>query len=327
MKILITGISGFVARHFLEFLSTTGEQYEVAGIYFRHTPTFNVNQFSNVTGNLYKTDLRDKDALTKILLDFDPGYILHLASQSSVAYSWVHPAESIIENNSIFLNLMEQVRLLNLKCRILSVGSSEEYGNVNEAPLPLREEQCTTPVSPYGVSKVFQQILGHIYSLNYDLDIVRTRSFNHLGPYQTDNFVISSFTKQLATQLVKGEKKVKLTVGDMGVIRDFTDVRDVVKAYYLLLLNGKRGSIYNVCSHKGFILKDIIAMLEEISGTCIELEIKESRFRPSENKKIIGSYDKIKNELGWQPLIPMKQSLTDLLHYWMEEIKSRQLSA
>lgn len=316
MKILITGISGFVARHFVEYLSTTGESHDVAGVYFRHKPNFNEFQFPNVDCSFHRLDLREKDVLTKLLADFQPAYILHLASQSSVAYSWLYPAESMEENNSIFLNLIEQTRLSGLGCRILSVGSSEEYGHVKETDLPLVETQIANPVNPYGASRAFQQMVSDIYCRNYGLDIIHTRSFNHLGPYQTDKFVVSSFAKQVANELKDGRKNIKLSVGNVDIVRDFTDVRDVVQAYYLLLQSGTTCNIYNVCSGQGFVLKDIISMIARLTNSRIDWCSDENNIRPSENKKMIGSHAKLTKETGWQPKIPLEQSLRDLIEYW-----------
>lgn len=316
MKILITGISGFVGRHFVEYLSTTGESHEVAGIYFRHKPNFNDFQFKNVDCSFYRVDLREKDSLSKVLMDFHPEYIVHLAAQSSVAYSWLYPAESVEENNAMFMTLIEQTRLLGLGCRILAVGSAEEYGNVNEIDLPLVESQIANPVNPYGVSRAFQQMISEVYCRNYGLDIIHTRSFNHLGPYQTDKFVISSFAKQVANELRDGRTNITLTVGNVDIVRDFTDVRDVVRAYYLLLKMGATCNVYNVCSGHGFLLKDVIGMIAKLSHTRIDWYSNEDNIRPSENKKIIGSNAKIIRETGWQPEITLEQSLKDLLDYW-----------
>lgn len=316
MKILITGISGFVARHFVEYLSTTGESHDVAGIYFRHKPHFSDFQFANVDTSFHRLDLREKESLTQVLEDFQPEYIVHLASQSSVAYSWLYPAESIEENNCIFMNLIEQTRLLGLTCRILSVGSSEEYGNVKESELPLVETQVANPVNPYGASRAFQQMVAEIYCRNYGLDIIHTRSFNHLGPYQTDKFVISSFVKQVATEIKDGRTNITLSVGNVDVVRDFTDVRDVVEAYYLLLKSGATCNVYNVCSGQGFVLRDIIGMIAKLTQTRIDWYSDENNIRPAENSKIIGSHAKLTKATGWQPKISLEQSLTDLLDYW-----------
>lgn len=319
MKILITGISGFVARHFLAYLSSTGDEHTVTGIYFHNKPDFADSKFANVTCVFKQLDLKDKAGVSALLREFQPEYILHLAAKSSVAYSWIHPSESITENNTMFLNIIEEMRIQKLACRLLSVGSSEEYGNVNESDLPLKETQIAHPVSPYGASRVFQQMIIDIYCKNYHLDIVHTRSFNHHGPYQEKDFVVSSFTRQVASQLNKERNPIVLRVGNVDVVRDFTDVRDVVEAYYKLLISGKKGETYNVCSGQGYLLKDVIRMIEIIIGQEIEWSSVKGNLRPAENQKIIGSYEKLQEVTGWKPKITMQQSLTDLIQYWKEK--------
>lgn len=320
MKILITGISGFVARHFVELLASTGIDHSVAGIFNTNSPSFNVDEYPGIKCSFHQVDMIDGDQIKEIIKEFQPSHILHLASQSSVAYSWKYPADCIKENITMFLNLVEHVRLLNINCRILSVGSAEEYGIINEAALPINENANLVPVSPYGISRLLQEKVVEIYSRNYGLDIIHTRSFNHIGPYQSEKFVISSFAKQIIQQLNDGQKNISISAGDIDVIRDFTDVRDVVKAYYLLLLNGKNGSIYNVCSGKGYVLRDIIKKLEIITHSHISCQINEKNIRPIENRKVIGNYDKIKNQTGWTPEIPMEKSLEDLLLYWKSQL-------
>ncbi|MEP6712404.1 MAG: GDP-mannose 4,6-dehydratase [Ferruginibacter sp.] len=320
MKILITGISGFVARHFIELLSTSGETHTVAGIYCSNQPGFSETQYPGITCSFYQVNLLNTEKVNGLLLSFRPDYILHLASKSSVAESWLHPADFITENTGIFLSLIEGLRINSLKCRMLSIGSSEEYGNADATSDALTESLCPHPASPYGAARVMQEKLVEIYSKNYGIDILHTRSFNHIGPYQSDHFVISSFAKQVVDQIKKGAKEIELVVGDVSVIRDFTDVRDVVKAYYGLMIDGKTGETYNVCSNEGYVLKDIIDMLGKLTGTTITYKTDKKNFRPSENKKIIGSFKKIKNEIGWQPEIPMEKSLRDLLAYWQTKL-------
>ncbi len=319
MKILITGISGFVARHFVELLSASGKSHIIAGIYLNNLPGFNETGYPNVTCSFHQMNLLDSEKVSAFLLEFRPEYILHLAAKSSVAGSWLYPATSVTENTGIFLSLVEALRIHRIKCRLLSVGSSEEYGIAHATNGILTEDLCPHPASPYGAARVMQQRLVEIYAKNYGLDILHTRSFNHIGPYQDKHFVISSFAEQIALQLKKGKTDIELTVGDVDVIRDFTDVRDIVKAYYLLLLKGKTGEIYNVCSNQGYVLKEIIETFSRLTSTSISYKIKQENFRPSENKKIIGSFEKIKNELGWHPTILMEQSLKDLLHYWQSK--------
>ena len=319
MKILITGISGFAARHFLNFLNEKEPGSEVAGIYNENFPSPDIQKLSGLNISLHKINLLDKAKFAQVLQQFQPEYILHLAGRSSVADSWKYPAASITDNTNFFLNIVESVREMQLKCRILSVGSTEEYGNAN-AGLPLKETDCPEPASPYGVARVLQQKLVAIYANTYGIDIVHTRSFNHIGPYQKPDYVISSFAKQIAQQAAEGRERIELKTGDVNVIRDFSDVRDVVKAYYVLLYKGRKGETYNVCSGKGYVLTDIIAMLGESIGKTVFHSIDEKKFRPSENKTIIGSYEKLMNETGWKPEVMMEESLEDLLLYWQSKL-------
>ena len=320
MKILITGISGFVARHFVEHLSTLKQPFQVLGLYNRHLPTFSEDEYLQVSCKFKQVNLTDKQRIKAIISSFNPDYILHLASRSSVAFSWQRPGELITENTQIFLNLVESLRELGSACKMLSVGSAEEYGHVNPSELPLTEDHPTTPVSPYGAARVLQNNLVGIYSKNYGLNLVHTRSFNHIGPYQNENFVIGSFIKQISEQIKQGKKEITLVVGDIEVIRDFTDVRDVVRAYYSLLVKGRKGETYNVCSNKRYKLRDLIELFSKLTGTRIKTIIDPNNFRPTENKIIVGSYDKLKKETGWEPVIPIEACLADLLEYWEKRV-------
>ncbi len=199
--------------------------------------------------------------LEDCIYNFHPEYLLHLASYSSVGFSWKNPALSFRNNVDIFLNLLEIIRKLVPSCRILSVGSSEEYGNVTDEMIPLKEDYSLTPVSPYAVARVAQENLSKVYCTGFGLDIVMTRSFNHIGPGQRDIFVISSFAKQLVEHKKKNNNNIELITGNIQIIRDFLDVRDVVAAYYKLLESGKRGEVYNVCSGIGISLKEIIDIM------------------------------------------------------------------
>lgn len=318
MRILITGFSGFVGQHFLDYLNNTEPGSVVLGI-DKNEPEFNFNAYPNLSISFEQVDLLNKSATDKVLDSFQPEYILHLASVSSVAQSWKTPLESFVNNTNIFLNLVEQVRINNNKCRILSVGSSEEFGEVSEAKLPLTEEHPLKPLSPYAVARVSQEMLSKIYADGFSLDIIMTRSFNHIGPGQKDMFVISSFARQLV-QLAKTKSTTNtLTTGNLAVIRDFVDVRDVVKAYYLLLKKGKNGEIYNICSGNGIVLKDIVTTMSKILGIDVSIEVNPALIRPNENKKVIGSYKKIQESLGWTPTIAIEKSLEDIINYWKEK--------
>ena len=318
MRLLITGFTGFVSQHFLDLLNKEEPGSIVLGI-DKNSPDFNFSTFPDLTISFENIDLLNKAATDKIIDSFQPEYVLHLASVSSVAQSWHTPLDSFVNNTNIFLNLVEQIRLKQLRCRILSVGSSEEFGEVTELELPLTEEHPLKPLSPYAVARVSQEMLSKIYADGYSMDIVMTRSFNHIGPGQRDVFVISSFAKQLV-QLSKEPSATKtITTGNLAVIRDFVDVRDVVRAYYLLLKSGRRGEVYNICSGKGIVLKDIISTMSELLDINVNTLVNPALIRPNENKKVIGSYQKIKTELGWQPEIDIKKSLADIIQYWQSK--------
>lgn len=315
MKILITGVTGFVGLHFLDYLNTKEPGSSVLGI-ARHIAGLDSAKYPHLNITLRQIDLLDKEAVGKVLVEFAPEHILHLASVSSVALSWQMPLESFVNNTNIFLNLVEQVRVTGIPCRILSVGSSEEYGDVPESELPLTEFHSLQPVSPYAVARVSQEMLSSIYAKGYKLDIVISRSFNHIGPGQKDKFVISSFARQLV-QLARNTDPVKkIITGDLNIIRDFLDVRDVVKAYYLLLTKGKSGEVYNICSGRGILLKDIITKMSEALNITTIVEINPALIRPNENRKITGSYKKLHTDLGWAPELTLEESISDLISYW-----------
>ena len=321
MRILITGISGFVARHFLTLLNNEETHYEVMGIYNNNIPDFEVDEFPNLTIYLRQLNLLNKGLLNDTLIDFYPERIIHLAAQSSVAKSWVHPAETVVDNTTMFLNLIEVIREAGLRPRILSVGSSEEYGKLPENETSLRENLVTNPQSPYGMARTVQRKMMEMYHHHFGLDILHTRSFNHFGPYQTSQFVIPSFARQVAEQFVNGRKVIELSAGNVEISRDFTDVRDVVKAYQSLFNYGKAGETYNVCSGHATYLKDIIKMMGDYVGRKVEITVNPEFFRPTDNLVIAGSNQKIYRDTGWKPLIPFEQSIKDIVDFWIERSK------
>jgi GDP-4-dehydro-6-deoxy-D-mannose reductase len=314
-KYLITGFSGFVGRHFVEYLENTEKNCLIKGLDI-HNPDFRFDQYKNVKISFEKIDLLFKDQVEYIIHEFQPNYILHLASFSSVAFSWKEPVQSFQNNTNIFLNLLDAVRKLNIDTRILSVGSSEEYGDVNDEDLPLKEDHKLNPISPYAVSRVSQELLSRVYVKGYNLDIVLTRSFNHIGPFQKDIFVLPSFVKQLVQLEKGGMVNNKLITGDISIVRDFTDVRDVVCAYYLLLNKGDKGEIYNVCSGRGWALKEIIDVICRILGIEVSIDANPDLFRPDDNRIIIGSNKKLRDKTNWEMKHSLEQSLTSMIRYW-----------
>ncbi len=316
MRILITGINGFAGGHYLKFLESIQPQAEIMGISRQPQCVYS----SQLSFTYRQLDLQNDQALSACIASFKPDYIVHLASQSSVGKSWSEPRQTYTNNTLIFLNIIEQVRLQKLKCRILSVGSGEEYGMVIEAELPLREQMLLKPNNPYAVARVSQEMLADVYVKGYYMDIVQTRSFNHIGPGQSDQFVISSFAKKIMQAKIDDTKEPIIHTGDISIIRDFLDVRDVVHAYHNILTSGKSGEIYNVCSGKGIVLRDMLdklCALAEIKATYVE---DPSLVRSIDNKIIIGSNEKLSSETGWIPSYSLENTLHEMLIYWKNKL-------
>lgn len=314
-KYLITGFSGFVARHFVDYLEQRKIQCRVKGLDVQ-CPRIPFDDYKNVQISFEKIDLLAKSDVDHVIREFQPDYILHLASISSVGLSWREPVRSFQNNTNIFLNVMDAVRNLKTDTRILSVGSSEQYGNVNETDIPLSEDHSLHPGSPYAVARVAQEQLSMVYVNGYGMDIVLTRSFNHIGPMQSDVFAVSSWARQLVELRKAGNNHGRLVTGDLSIVRDFSDVRDVVHAYYLLLQGGRSGHVYNVCSGTGVTLKDIITSMTAELDITVDIHIDPRLLRPSDNRIIIGSNKKIRRELGWENTISLDQSLRDVMTYW-----------
>ena len=308
-RIVVTGSSGFVGQHFIKWLEQSELIYEVLGLDMAPPPTHCPYTYIKVT--YQQVDLLNREVIETALDEFDPDYILHLASSSSVASSWIDPVSSFQNNTNIFINLIESVRQLKLNCRILSVGSSEVYGNINESPLT--EDSKIDPISPYAVARISQEMLSTIYAKSYGVNIIMTRSFNHIGVNQNDQFVVSSFAKQIHDISKTESKSGTIKTGNLNIVRDFTDVRDVVWAYYILLINGQIGRVYNVCSGIGYTLGDIISELADLTRTNITTNIDATRIRPSDNLVIVGCNHRMQSEFSWNPVIPIRKSLTDIL--------------
>jgi len=317
-KFLITGFSGFVSKHFVAYLEKNKIPAAVLGVDYSDTEIEKDN-YKYVGMNFKKLNLFEKESLESVINEFQPDYILHLASFSSVASSWQDPVFSFQNNTNIFLNLVDAVRSQKINTRVLSVGSSEEYGDISPDDVPLKEDHQLYPVSPYAVARVSQELISKVYASGFKLNIIMTRSFNHVGPGQKDMFVISSFAKQLCQIKLNGGKG-NIVAGDVSIIRDFLDVRDVVDAYYKLLVNGKVGEVYNVCSGIGITLREAIKIMCEILDIDVEIRVDKKLIRPADNNIIIGSNEKIKNELKWKPEHTIRESLTDVINYWMKEL-------
>ena len=292
-RMLITGFSGFVSRHFLNYLVENNLSYEVLGVDV-NPPKFAMEDYApTLAMSFEQVNLLDKEAVEDMIATFRPDYILHLASFSSVAYSWQHPADCFMNNTSIFLNVTEALRKHDLcDCRLLSVGSSEEYGDVKKEELPLQEDMPLVPVNPYAVARVSQEMMAKVLADSFGMQIMLTRSFNHMGPFQDERFVIPSFVRRILDIAESGAKSGEIETGDTSIVRDFVDVRDVVRAYYRLLLDGKAGEVYNICGEKGVSLAEVVDQIADIVGVSVTTRVNPDFVRPGDNQVVIGSAEK-----------------------------------
>ena len=311
---LITGFSGFVSRHFLNYLVENNLSYEVLGVDV-NPPKFAMEDYApTLAMSFEQVNLLDKEAVEDMIATFRPDYILHLASFSSVAYSWQPPADCFMNNTSIFLNVTEALRKHDLcDCRLLSVGSSEEYGDVKKEELPLQEDMPLVPVNPYAVARVSQEMMAKVLADSFGMQIMLTRSFNHMGPFQDERFVIPSFVRRILDIAESGAKSGEIETGDTSIVRDFVDVRDVVRAYYRLLLDGKAGEVYNICGEKGVSLAEVVDQIADIVGVSVTTRVNPDFVRPGDNQVVIGSAEKIRQDIGWTAEIPLRQTLMDMI--------------
>lgn len=320
-SILITGISGFVGGHFTQFLLNKKQDYAIYGL-SRSKPAWDFIQSPYQCSDkisFHQCDLLDSAKINAIIGKIQPDYILHLASFSSVSQSWKEPLASFLNNTNAFLNIVESVRTHDLNTKILSVGSSEEYGIVKESDLPLTEKKSVAPANPYAVARVSEEHLAQIYAKGYHLNICCTRSFNHIGTGQSDQYVVSSVAKQFA-EIVIQHKKPIIKIGAGSIIRDFIDIEDVIRAYDAILEKGVTGEVYNVCSGKGHSIHDIVNSLSELTHIPVSVEQNQMLLRPIDNPVLIGSYDKLQNTTGWKPTCPIEKSLEKIHSYWLNKL-------
>ncbi|MFQ5511855.1 MAG: GDP-mannose 4,6-dehydratase [Candidatus Krumholzibacteriia bacterium] len=313
MKALITGITGFAGSHLADYCLARGG-VDVYGMIRWRSRTENVEHLQGKV-QLVECDLRDATSTRGVIEDIRPDYIFHLAAQSYVPTSWRAPSESLTTNVIGQLNVFEAVRKTDMKCRIQVACSSEEYGMVGEDELPITEDNPLRPLSPYAVSKVGQDLLGYQYHMSYGMDIVRTRGFNHTGPRRGPVFVVSDFAKQIA-DIEKGLREPVIFTGNLDASRDFSDVRDVVKGYFLALEKGKAGEVYNICAEKAWTIREMLDMLLSLTDAKIDVEQDPARMRPSDVPRLLGDCSKFRGDTGYKPEIPFETTLRDTLDFW-----------
>jgi GDP-4-dehydro-6-deoxy-D-mannose reductase len=275
--------------------------------------------FANGKINLIECDLLDAFSVHKLIGSVRPDRIFHLAAQSHVPTSWNAPAVTLQDNVLGQLNIFEAIRETEIDPLIQIAGSSEEYGMVYPDEVPMRESNPLRPLSPYAVSKVAQEMLAYQYHQSYGIRSIVSRGFNHSGPRRGENFVDSSFARQIA-QIEKGKQEAIIYVGDLTSKRDFTDVRDMVRAYWLLLEKGKPGEVYNIGSGNTRPMQEVLDMLLKLSRVKVDVRVDPTRLRPSDVMILWSDSSKFKEATGWEPTITYEQTLRDLLDYWRARV-------
>jgi GDP-4-dehydro-6-deoxy-D-mannose reductase len=318
MRVLITGITGFAGSHLAEYILANHPGVEIFGIIRWRSRMDNIVQIQNKV-RLLEADLKDPTSLRAALSEAKPERIFHLAAQSFVPTSWKCPAETFAINAIGQINLFESILSLNLSPRIQIAGSSEEYGQVFSDEIPMKETNPLRPLSPYAVSKVAQDLLAFQYFKSYGLKAIRTRGFNHTGPRRGDVFVTASFARQIA-EIEKKKRPPVIYVGNLEAKRDFTDVRDVVRAYWLSLEKGAEGEVYNIGSGQAYSMQELLDLLMSLSRARMEVKVDPSRLRPSDVPVLLADASKFRDLTGWKPRIPFKQTILDLLNYWREKV-------
>lgn len=315
MRIFVTGATGFAGSHLVESLLAQGHQ--VFALTHLATSQQALPEHPKLQG--IDGDLLDLTSLKTAVLQAQPDVVYHLAGQASPGRSWQNPALTIAINTGGTANLLEAVVAYG-RPRVVVVTSAEIYGAVSEADLPLTENTWPHPRHPYGVSKYAASQLTAVYAERYDLPVVEARPFNHIGPRQALGFVVPDFASQLAA-IKLGQKPPTISVGNLEARRDFTDVRDVVRAYQTLAEKGNPGQGYLICSGQAVAIHYLLNALIDAADLTVEIIYDPERMRPSDTPCLYGSHAKITADTGWRPEIHLRQSLNDAYQDWLHHLK------
>ena len=317
-KVLITGITGFVGSHLADYiLSLKEKDVEIHGTRRWRSPTGNIDPIIERL-NLHYGELLDFKSTLEVMKAVKPDIIFHLAAQSYVMTSFTAPVNTVETNVCGTINLLEAVRYAGIDPVIHICSSSEVYGQVKQEEVPIKETQPFRPASPYAVSKVGEDMIAFQYFLSYSLKIIRTRMFTHTGPRRGEVFVTSAFARQIA-RIEAGLQEPVLRVGNLDSIRTFADVRDTVKAYWLLVHKCPPGEVYNIGGSVTMKVGEMLEKLLALTDKKIQVKVDKALLRPSDVTLQIPDCGKFKQATGWEPVIPFEQTLKDLLDYWREE--------
>jgi GDP-4-dehydro-6-deoxy-D-mannose reductase len=309
MTVLITGVAGFVGGQLVDLLRREQPALRLVGLV---RPGWPIPEGLPSRAELVEVELEDAASVARALAGLAPERVVHLAAQSNPQQSWADPEGTFRTNVLGLLHLLEHFRTRALAPRVLVVGSAEEYGLVEAQALPVAEEAPLRPVTPYAASKVAQEMLALQYAIGARIPSILTRTFHHTGPGRGAAFAESSFARQI-TEIEAGLRPPVVEVGNLAAVRDFTDVRDVVRAYWALLERGEPGAVYNVCSGRPTSIRSLLDTLIAASGIEVEVRVDPARVRPIEVPAIVGDPTRLKRTTGWEPRIALEETLRDLL--------------
>ncbi len=310
MRALITGVTGFVGGHLVEHLLSIAPDLELWGLLWEEDAGRVPAEVQPVIG-----DLGLPTSLAGIMEWVRPDFIFHLAGATSVASSWAQPDRSFQVNALGTLNLLEASRHLDRRPTTIVASSAEIYGSVPLDRQPITETEPLDPISPYAASKAAQDLIAGQYHLGFGMKTVRLRLFPHTGPRRPSQFAASDFARQIAL-IERGLQSPRVEVGNLDIVRDFTDVRDIAAAYWLAASHGRPGSAYNVGSGRGVRIGEVLDVLRSLSGTPIEVVVEPSRLRPADIQHLVADSSRFENDTGWRPHIPLEQTLADVLEWW-----------
>ena len=320
-RVLITGVTGFVGSHLADYILAEHPGVELVGIERWRSPKDNIRHITEGL-ELYPCDLRDLSSLISVFSRVRPDVIFHLAAQSYVTTSFVAPVDTLETNVIGTVNLLEAVRICRLDPVIHVCSSSEVYGQVTKEEVPIKEDCPLRPVSPYAVSKVGEDMAAYMYHRAYGVKTIRSRMFTHSGPRRGEVFVDSAFALQLA-RIEHGVQEPVIRVGNLDSVRTFCDVRDTVRAYWLLVHQCAPGEVYNIGGNTTMTIREMLDLLLEmtVSKQTIDVRVDPALLRPADVTLQIPCIDKFKAVTGWAPTIPYRQTLSDMLDYWRARVR------
>jgi len=312
MKALIIGGAGFVGNYLIEHCKRDW-QWSV------HVTKMPNETIANPDVSIHDLDILEKKEITALLQMVRPDCIFHLAAQSSVAVSWKNPALTVDVNVKGSINVLDAIRELDYSPRILLIGSGEEYGHILPGETPISERNTPRPGNIYAATKACQNMIGAIYAKAYQMQIMMVRAFNHIGPNQSPLFVVADFCRQVA-EIEAEMRPPVIHVGNLAAKRDFTDVRDVVRAYALLIQKGEPGETYNVGSSHAVSIEEVLTQILSLSAKQIQVSVDPDRLRPVDIPIIEADITKLREVTNWTPAIPLQQTLEETLNYWRQTL-------